>query len=52
MGLITLGWGAATVYLYQHPSDVNYATWGTITATIICAYRWIDYKDSKIPDAQ
>lgn len=51
MTLITCGWCVSSVYLFCHPTDMNFATWGTFSAVVIAAYRWIDFKDSKIPDA-
>lgn len=51
MALITCGWGVSSVFLWIHPTDMNFATWGTFSAVVIAAYRWIDYKDSKVPDA-
>jgi hypothetical protein len=51
MALITLGWLASTVFLFLHAGEANFATWATWSGVVIGAYRWIDYKDSKIPDA-
>lgn len=49
--LITAGWLASTVFLFLHPAEGNFATWGVWSAAVTAAYRWIDYKDSKVPDA-
>lgn len=51
MALITSGWVAATVFLFKHPDPMNFATWGTFSGAVICAYKWLDFKDSKVPDA-
>ncbi len=42
---------AATFYLFRHPSDVNFATWGTILGTGLGGYHWMVFLDSKRPDA-
>ena len=51
MAIITLGWVAGTVFLFEHAETMNFATWATFAGAVISAYRWIDYKDSKVPDA-
>jgi hypothetical protein len=43
--------GAATRYLFIHPSDMNFATWGTILGTGLGGYHWMVFIDSKRPDA-
>ena len=50
--MVSLAWIAGTVFLFMHPSDMNFATWATFSATITAVYHWIIFKDSKIPDAQ
>jgi hypothetical protein len=42
---------AATVYLFLHPSDVNFGTWGAILGTGLGGYHWLVLWDSKRPDA-
>jgi hypothetical protein len=49
--LVALLWIAATIYLFIHPSEADFATWGAICGTMTGAYRWLDLKDSKVPDA-
>jgi hypothetical protein len=41
----------ASTFLFEHPSEANFVTWGTMQGVIVGAYKWIDYKDSKVPDA-
>ena len=50
MGLVTVMHFVATFYLFSHPSDVNFATWAGVTATITGVYHWINYRDDKTPD--
>lgn len=50
MGAVAAAWAAATVYLFKHASDVNFATWGTISATMVGVYHWICIRDSKQED--
>jgi hypothetical protein len=49
--LVAIMWVAATVYLFKHPSDISFGTWGTICGTMLCAYKWIDMRDDKEKDA-
>lgn len=51
ISLITVGWAASTVFLFKHPDAMNFATWAGFSGSVICAYKWIDFKDSKVPDA-
>ena len=51
MGIVTLAWGAATVFLFKHPDVANFATWAGFAATITGVYHWTCYLDSKRPDA-
>lgn len=43
--------GAATVYLFIHPSDIAFGTWGTILATTVSGFHWMVIRDSKEKDA-
>jgi hypothetical protein len=51
MGLVTAAWISATVFLFIHPSEVNFATWATFSATICGVYHWLCVFDDKRPDA-
>lgn len=42
---------AATVYLFLHPSNTAFGTWGTILTTVGGIFHWLTVKDSKQPDA-
>lgn len=42
---------AATVYLFMHPSDMAFATWGGILSTNAGVFHWLTVKDAKVPDA-
>ena len=48
MGAIQL---AATVFVFAHPDVVNFATFATLTGTLITAYHWVIVKDQKEKDA-
>ena len=41
---------AASIYLFKHPSDVNYAAWGAVCGTLISAYHWLTIRDDKEDD--
>jgi uncharacterized membrane protein len=41
----------STVFVFVHPDAINFATWATLCGTLISAYHWTIYKDSKVPDA-
>jgi hypothetical protein len=45
-------WTAGTVFIFKHPSEVNFATWGTLGATMTGAYHWMVIRDSKQKDAE
>lgn len=49
--LHAISWTSATIYLWCHPSDINFATWCTYSAGVSTAYHWLLIKDSKIQDA-
>lgn len=51
MVIFTAAFGAATRYLFVHPSDLNYATYATLVATMSGVYHWICTWDSKNKDA-
>jgi hypothetical protein len=51
MALVTLGWIAATVFLFTHPATVNFATWSGLTATICGVYHYLCVDDDKRVDA-
>lgn len=45
------GWVAATVFLFQNPASVNFATWSGLVATIGGIFHWICVYDDKRVDA-
>lgn len=45
-GLVPGMWTFASVYLWQHPTDINFATWATASATMIGAYHYLNIKDT------
>lgn len=49
--LIALVVVAGTVYLYRHPSDVNFGVWCSFITTIGSIYHWLVLHDQKVPDA-
>lgn len=50
-GLVTAMWIFAGIYLWIHPSDLNFATWGGICGTLTCVYHWLNIKDDKQKDS-
>jgi len=49
--VITAMVAVASLYLFRHPSDANYAMYlGSVTA-IGSVYHWLVYLDCKRPDA-
>lgn len=51
MVLLAVLGGAATTFLFLHPSVENFVTWGSVMVTLTGAYHWLVYMDSKHPDA-
>ncbi len=45
-------WVAGTVFIFKHPSEVNFGVWGTLAATMTGAYHYLVIRDSKQADAQ
>lgn len=50
LGMVSAAWVASTVYLFLHPTDTNFATWGALAATMGGIYHWITVYDDKRPD--
>jgi hypothetical protein len=42
----------ASLYVWRHPSDINFATWATVCGTLSCILKWLDITDDKQRDAQ
>ena len=42
---------AGTVFVFKFPTDMNFATWGTVCSVLTSAYHYLVIKDSKAPDA-
>ncbi len=51
MGTISAAWTAATVYLFINHSDVTFAAWCGLCATMVGAYHYINFRDQKEADA-
>jgi len=51
MTLVTVAWGVATVFLFQHATEMNFATWAAFSGTTTGVYHWLCVKDQKMPDA-
>lgn len=55
MIVVAAAWAAGTAFIFVFGSKEHavalLTAWGTICVTMIGAYRWIEYKDSKVPDA-
>lgn len=51
LGTVTCAWVASTVYLFIHPSEGAFATWGALAGTMTGAYHYLVLLDSKRPDA-
>lgn len=50
MVIVTAAWVAGTTYIFVHPSDVNFATWAAMAATMGGLYHWLTVYDDKRPD--
>ena len=50
--IVTAEWAAATVYLFLHPSEINFGTWCGFGATIGGIYHWLTVYDDKRPDTK
>jgi hypothetical protein len=50
--LVTSAWLFSAVFLWRHPTDLNFATFATLSATMIGAYHWISFKDDTTPDSE
>jgi hypothetical protein len=51
MGSITGILITASIYIFTHPSDVNFASWCGLIATVVGVYHWLRVIDDKRPDA-
>lgn len=49
--LVTMGWVAATLFLFIHPSATNFATWAGFGATVGGVYHFLCVNDDKRVDA-
>lgn len=43
--------GIGSAYIYIHPSDINFATWAGLCATVTGVYHFLDIRDDKVKDA-
>ena len=50
MVIVSAAWIASTVYIFLHASDVNFATWCGMSATMGGIYHWLTVYDDKKPD--
>lgn len=44
-------WLAATWFLFTHPGEANFATWATVSGSMLGAYHWMVIRDQKIRDS-
>ena len=51
-GLVVALGAFSSVYLWRHPSDMNFGTFATIGGGIIAAMRWFDLRDDKEADCR
>lgn len=51
MSISTSLWLAATVFLFLHAGEANFATWGTFSGAMLGAYHWMVIRDQKVRDA-
>lgn len=42
---------SGTMFIYLHPSEVNFATWAGLMVTVTGVYHWLDIRDDKEKDA-
>ena len=40
------------VYVFKHPDDVNFGTWGTVCGVLTAALHWLNVRDDKEKDQQ
>lgn len=52
MGLVTIAWVAATVFLFKYHTEMDFATWATFSATITGVYHFLCVHDDKVPDCE
>jgi hypothetical protein len=51
MTIVTGAWVISTWFLWEHPTDVNFATWAGFGATMTGTYHWLNLRDDKEKDA-
>lgn len=49
--LVSVGWLAATLFLFLYPSPINFATWAGFGATVGGVYHFLCVSDDKRIDA-
>jgi hypothetical protein len=52
IGLMAAIEGAAIAFVFKHWDPLNFATFATLSGTLISAYHWMVIKDSKTKDAE
>lgn len=52
LGLVTLAWIVATVFLWTYPSVGSFSVWAGLCGTMTGTYHWLILLDDKKPDAQ
>lgn len=48
--LVTTAWIFSAVFLWRHPSDLNFATFATLSGTLVGVYHFLSVKDDKSED--
>ena len=49
--MVSGGWVAATVFLFLYPTQMNFATWAALVATVGGIYHYLCVSDDKREDA-
>lgn len=52
LGLVSLNWLAATVYMFLFHSPEVFVAWCGLATTIGGVYHWIVVRDAKVKDAE
>ena len=50
MVIFALAFAASVVYIFLHPTDINFATWAGLTATMGGIFHWLCIYDDKKKD--
>ncbi len=50
MLIVTLILAVGTIYVFVHPTDMNFTTWAGLVVTITGVYHWLNIRDDKEKD--